>query len=89
MGGRSKERWRAPDDSLAPAAMRMPALLGQNVRLVLEWVDAVCVQHGQVVVLENCRLNMAERQCDEHLSRKMASLCEIQGRASRCPGQRT
>ena len=41
------------------------------------WVDGVDVQPGQVIILENCRVNKGEKSDDEALSRKMAALCDI------------
>ena len=41
------------------------------------WVDGVGVSPGQVVLLENCRLNKGEKKNDESLARKMAALCDI------------
>lgn len=65
------------EDSLAPVAEHLAKLLGQDVRLVQDWVDGVDVQPGQVVVLENCRVNVGEKaNCDE-LSKKMAKLCDV------------
>jgi phosphoglycerate kinase len=75
--GRSREGTREADNSLAPIALRLGEILGQEVPLVMDWVDGVSVLPGQVVVLENCRLNVGERRCDEQLSRKMALLCDI------------
>lgn len=67
----------APEDSLAPVAKRLSELLGQDVALVSNWVDGVDIAPGQVVVLENCRVNVGEKaNCDE-LSQKMAKLCDI------------
>ena len=45
--------------------------------LVANWVDGVTVAPGQVVLLENCRLNKGEKKNDEALARKMAALCDI------------
>jgi phosphoglycerate kinase len=75
--GRPKEGEFKPEDSLAPVARRLGELLGREVPLVQNWVDGVQVQPGQVVLLENCRVNKGEKKCDEELSRKMAALCDI------------
>src|SRR5690606_26046360 len=66
-----------PEDTLAPVARRLSELLGQEVRLVQNWVDGVEVQPGEVVLLENCRCNRGEKANDETLSRKMAALCDV------------
>ncbi|MGH6648630.1 phosphoglycerate kinase [Aquabacterium sp.] len=64
-------------DSLAPVAKRLGELLGREVKLVSNWVDGVTVAHGDVVLLENCRLNKGEKKNSEELGRKMAALCDI------------
>jgi phosphoglycerate kinase len=65
------------EDSLAPVAQRIAELLGRDVPLRSDWVDGVDVARGQVVLLENCRLNKGEKKNDEALARKMAALCDI------------
>ncbi|MGE8617202.1 MAG: phosphoglycerate kinase, partial [Achromobacter spanius] len=47
------------------------------VQLVRDWVDGVQVDHGQVVLLENCRVNVGEKKDDEALAKKMAALCDV------------
>ena len=75
--GRPTEGAFKPEDSLAPVAARLSELLGREVPLVSDWVDGVQVQPGQVVLLENCRLNVGEKKNKEELARKMAALCDI------------
>jgi phosphoglycerate kinase len=75
--GRPTEGEFKPEDSLAPVAARLGELLGREVKLVAGWVDGVEVAPGQVVLLENCRLNKGEKKNDETLARKMAALCDI------------
>jgi phosphoglycerate kinase len=75
--GRPTEGEFKPADSLAPVAARMAELLGQPVPLLQNWVDGVSVAPGQVVMLENCRLNKGEKKNDEALARKMAALCDV------------
>ncbi|WP_395701317.1 phosphoglycerate kinase [Aquabacterium sp.] len=75
--GRPTEGAFKPEDSLAPVAQRLGELLGREVPLKANWVDGVDVQPGQVVLLENCRLNQGEKKNDEALSRKLAALCDI------------
>jgi len=75
--GRPKEGELRPIDSLAPVAKRLGALLKTNVELKQNWVDGVDVAPGQVVLLENCRVNKGEKSDDEALARKMAKLCDI------------
>jgi len=75
--GRPTEGAFKPADSLAPVAARLSELLGREVLLRVNWVDGVDVRPGQVVLLENCRVNQGEKQNDERLARKMAALCDI------------
>jgi phosphoglycerate kinase len=75
--GRPKEGTWTEDDSLAPVAQRLTALLGQDVHLVRDWVEGVEVAPGQVVLLENCRMNVGEGKDDEALSKKYAALCDV------------
>ena len=64
-------------DSLAPVAERLSALLGQPVRLASDWIDGVTVAAGEVVLLENCRVNVGEKKNDTALAKKMAALCDV------------
>ncbi|MDP5023056.1 MAG: phosphoglycerate kinase [Burkholderiaceae bacterium] len=64
-------------DSLAPVAERLSALLGQPVRLASDWIDGVSVAAGEVVLLENCRVNVCEKKNDTALAKKMAVLCDV------------
>ena len=75
--GRPTEGEFKPEDSLAPVAKRLGELLGRDVPLVSNWVDGVQVEPGQVVLLENCRVNKGEKKNNEDLARKMAALCDI------------
>jgi phosphoglycerate kinase len=75
--GRPKEGELRPEDSLAPVAKRLSALLKKDVPVIADWVDGVQVQTGQVVMLENCRVNKGEKKDDEALARKIAALCDI------------
>ncbi len=75
--GRPTEGELKAEDSLAPVARRLGELLGREVPLVSNWVDGVSVAPGEVVLLENCRVNKGEKKNDEQLSRKMAALCDI------------
>ncbi len=78
--GRPIEGEFKPEDSLAPVATRLGELLGREVKLVSNWVDSpggVQVAPGQVVMLENCRLNKGEKKNNEELAKKMAALCDI------------
>jgi phosphoglycerate kinase len=75
--GRPVEGEFRPQDSLAPVAARLGELLGRKVPLVRDWVGGVDVQPGQLVLLENCRINKGEKKNDPELARKMAALCDI------------
>jgi len=75
--GRPKEGSWTAEDSLAPVAARLGELLGREVPLVKDWVDGVAVAPGQLVLLENCRMNVGEGKDDEALSKKYAALCDV------------
>jgi phosphoglycerate kinase len=75
--GRPKEGELRPEDSLAPVARRLGELLGREVPLKRDWVDGVDVRAGEVVLLENCRVNKGEKKDDEALARKIAALCDV------------
>jgi len=76
--GRPTEGSLQPGDTLAPIAQRLSEMLGQPVRLVQDWVDGGFeVKPGEVVLLENCRVNKGEKKNDEALARKMAALCDV------------
>ena len=75
--GRPTEGAFKPEDSLAPVAKRLAELLGRDVPLVADWVAGVSVAPGQVVMLENCRVNLGEKKNSESLAKQMAALCDI------------
>jgi len=75
--GRPTEGAFKPEDSLAPVADRLSDLLGREVRLIANWVEGVTLAPGQVVLLENCRVNPGEKKNNQELARKMAALCDI------------
>ena len=75
--GRPTEGQLRPEDSLAPVAQRLSELLGRPVPLLTDWIKGVAVRRGEVVLLENCRVNVGEKKNDESLARQMAKLCDI------------
>jgi phosphoglycerate kinase len=80
--GRPTEGAFKAADSLAPVAKRLGELLGRAVPLVSNWVDGVQldgkpIQAGQLVLLENCRVNVGEKKNDQALARKLAALCDV------------
>ena len=75
--GRPTEGTLTPEDSLAPVAKRMGELLGREVPVVANWVNGVDVKPGQLVMLENCRVNKGEKKNNEELAKKMAALCDV------------
>ena len=75
--GRPTEGQFKAADSLAPVAARMAELLGRPVPLLANWVDGVQIAPGQVVLLENCRVNLGEKKNAPELAKKMAKLCDI------------
>ena len=78
--GRPTEGHFLPADSLAPVAKRLGELLQRPVPLLANWVNGKqtsALQPGQLVMLENCRLNVGEKKNDETLARHMAALCDV------------
>ena len=69
--GRPKEGAWSAEDSLAPVAQRLSELLGRDVPLLRDWVDGVEVEPGEIVLLENCRMNVGEGKDDEALSQQV------------------
>jgi phosphoglycerate kinase len=76
--GRPSEGKLRPEDSLAPVARRLAELLKRPVPLIADWAErAFKVQPGEVVMLENCRVNKGEKKNDEGLARRIAALCDV------------
>ena len=75
--GRPTEGELKAEDSLAPVAERLAALMNRAVPLKANWVDGVEVSAGQLVLLENCRCNKGEKKNDDALAQKMAKLCDV------------
>jgi len=75
--GRPREGELKPEDSLAPVARRLAELLGREVPLKRDWLEGVEVKPGEVVLLENCRVNEGEKKDDEALARRIAALCDV------------
>src|SRR5438477_2213536 len=75
--GRPTEGELKPEDSLAPVARRMGELMGREIPVIANWVDGVTVSPGELVMLENCRVNKGEKKNSEELAKKMAALCDI------------
>lgn len=75
--GRPKEGVWSQADSLAPVAARLAELLGRPVPLVRDYLDGVAVAPGELVLLENCRMNVGEKADDEALAKKYAALCDV------------
>ncbi|MGY6519889.1 MAG: phosphoglycerate kinase [Lysobacteraceae bacterium] len=75
--GRPTEGQSGDADSLAPVAACLGELLGREVRLVRDYLDGVEVAPGELVLLENCRMNVGEKADDEALARRYAALCDV------------
>src|SRR2546430_543695 len=80
LGRPTEGQWTAAD-SLTPIAQRLGRLLGRDVPLIRDWVDGGAwhdaLKAGDVVVLENCRINKGEKKDDAALAQKMAKLCDV------------
>jgi len=75
--GRPKEGMWSEADSLAPVARRLAELLGCDVPLLRDYLDGIDVQPGQLVLLENCRMNVGEKSDDAALAQRYAALCDV------------
>ena len=76
--GRPTEGEWSPEVSLQPVADNIAARLGTPVRLIRDWVDGGFeVAPGELVVLENCRINPGEKKNVEATARKYAALCDV------------
>jgi phosphoglycerate kinase len=77
--GRPTEGEFKPEDSLAPVVARMMSLMGKdNIRLIRSWVNGGFeLANGELVVLENCRVNKGEKKNDPELSKAIAKLCDV------------
>ncbi|WP_137009002.1 phosphoglycerate kinase [Aquitalea aquatilis] len=75
--GRPTEGEPKPEDSLAPVVERLSTQLGRPVRLVADWQSGLTVAAGEVVMLENVRLNKGEKKNNAELGQAYASLCDV------------
>ena len=76
--GRPTEGEFKPEDSLAPVADRIASLLNRKVPLISNWIDGGFeVKPGELVLLENCRLNVGEKKNNDELAKKIAALCDV------------
>jgi phosphoglycerate kinase len=76
--GRPTEGEWSEEISLKPVADVMAAKLGKPVRLIKDWVDGGFeVAEGEVVLLENCRVNKGEKKNVEETAKKYAALCDV------------
>jgi phosphoglycerate kinase len=79
--GRPVEGKLGEAETLAPVAARLGDLMGREVRLIRDWVNGG-VWHGSLamgdlVLLENCRVNPGEKQDSIELAKQMANLCDV------------
>jgi phosphoglycerate kinase len=75
--GRPTEGTLRPEDSLAAVAERLSELLERPVPLVRDWTGGVTVAVGELVLLENCRVNVGEKKNSDELARRMAALADV------------
>jgi phosphoglycerate kinase len=80
LGRPTEGEWKA-EDSLGPVARRLSELLGRDVPLIRDWVDGGAwhngLRPGDIVLLENCRMNAGEKKDDPALAERMARLCDV------------
>ncbi len=75
--GRPKEGVFSEADSLKPVAQWLSEELGKPVKLVRDYLDGMEIAPGEIVLLENCRMNPGEGKDDEQLAKKYAALCDV------------
>lgn len=75
--GRPTEGEFKPEDSLQPVVDYLNEHLDVPVRLVRDYLDGVDVNAGEIVVLENVRVNKGEKKNDPELGKKYAALCDV------------
>jgi phosphoglycerate kinase len=76
--GRPEEGVWSEENSLKPVADNIAARLGKPVRLIRDWVDKNFeVAEGELVVLENCRINKGEKKNSDETAQKYARLCDV------------
>ena len=75
--GRPTEGEITEQDTLQPIANHLAALLNREVPLVVNYLDGVEVAAGDLMLFENIRCNIGEKNNDPELSKKLASLCDI------------
>jgi phosphoglycerate kinase len=75
--GRPEEGRPDPEFSLRPVAERLTELLGQDVRFAPDWLDGVEIAPGEIVLGENVRFEVGEKQNAPELARRMGALCDI------------
>jgi phosphoglycerate kinase len=79
--GRPKEGVWNEKESLAPIALRLSQLLNTQVPLIRDWTDGgrwlEALAPGHVILLENCRFNVGEKENSDELAKKMAALCDV------------
>ena len=74
--GRPTEGEFKPEDSLQPVVDYLKDA-GFNVRLEQDYLNGVDVKEGEIVVLENVRVNKGEKKNDPELGKKYAALCDV------------
>ena len=75
--GRPTEGEFKPEDSLQPVVDYLNEHLDVPVRLVRDYLNGVEVNAGEIVVLENVRVNKGEKKNDPELGKKYAALCDV------------
>jgi len=76
--GRPTEGEFREEDSLKPVVDVIAQKLGKNIRLIREWTEGgFDVADGELVVLENCRVNKGEKKNVDETAKKYAALCDV------------
>lgn len=76
--GRPTEGEWNEESSLKPVADDIAKRLGKPIRLIKDWVEGSFeVAEGELVLLENCRINKGEKKNNEETAKKYAALCDV------------
>ena len=75
--GRPEEGVYDEASSLKPVARHLSQLLGQEVRVIKDWLSGVTLADGEVVLCENVRFNKGEGKNNDELAKKMAAICDV------------
>ncbi len=75
--GRPEAGHPDPELSMEPVARHLAGLLGREVRFEADWIDGVDVAPGEIVLCDNVRFLVGEKNNDPALAKRLAALCDV------------